>query len=306
MTKSRFLLSVTNDDNDFQIEQVNTARQAASRTGVELEILCARDDGVLQSQQLLSRIQSAGVSRPHAILFEPAGSTVLPQVAGAAAAAGIGWALLSRDAEYLNELRSVYHVPAFVVTPDHLEIGRIQGRQLAALLPAGGLVLYIQGPSHSVAARQRHAGMLETKPENAQLRVLKARWTESSAHKAVTSWLQLSTSRATDFIAVCAQDDSMALGARKAFEQCTQELRASWLKIPFLGIDGMPKTGQAWVRDGLLTATIFSPPTAGIAVELMARSMERGTMPPVRTLTEPRSIPAIEELARKARAALAK
>ena len=94
----------------------------------------------------------------------------------------------------------------------------------------------------------------------------------------------------------------MALGARKAFEQCTQELRASWLTIPFLGIDGMPKTGQAWVRDGLLTATIFSPPTAGIAIELMARSMARGTMPPVRTLTEPKSIPAIEELARKARA----
>ena len=302
MTKSHFLLSVTNEDNDFQIEQVKAARQVASKADVELEVLSARDDGILQSQQLLHRIQSAPVSRPNAVLFEPAGSTVLPQVANAAAAAGIGWALLSRDAEYLNELRSVYHVPAFVVSPDHLEIGRIQGRQLAALLPAGGLVLYIEGPSQSLSAKQRHAGLLETKPENAQLRILKAHWTESSSHKAVSSWLQLSTSRATDFKAVCAQDDSMALGARKAFEQCTQELRASWLKIPFLGIDGMPKTGQAWVRDGLLTATIFSPPTAGIAIELMARSMERGTMPPVRTLTEPKSIPAIEELARKARA----
>jgi ABC-type sugar transport system substrate-binding protein len=305
MTKSRFLLSVTNEDNDFQIEQVNTARQAASRAGVELEVLYARDDGILQSQQLLHRIHSAAVSRPNAILFEPAGSTVLPQVASAAAAAGIGWALLSRDADYLDQLRSLYHVPAFVVSPDHLEIGRIQGRQLAALLPAGGLVLCIQGPSHSLAAQQRHAGLLETKAGNAQLRILKAHWTESSSHKAVSSWLQLSTSRATDFKAVCAQDDSMALGARKAFEHCTQDLHASWQKIPFLGVDGMPTTGQAWVRGGLLTATVFSPPTAGIAIELMARSMKHGTMPPVRTLTEPKSIPALEELARKARAASA-
>ena len=93
----------------------------------------------------------------------------------------------------------------------------------------------------------------------------------------------------------------MALGDRKAFEGCTHELHESWLRIPFLGIDGMPETGQVWIREGLLTATVFNPPTAGIAIELMARFMERGTMPPVCTLTEARSIPAIEELARKAR-----
>ena len=305
MTKLRFLLSVTNDDNDFQIEQVTTARQAASKAGVDLEILCARDDGILQSQQLLNRIQSAADLRPNAILFEPAGSTALPQVARAAATVGIGWALLSRNAEYLNELRQTFHVPAFVVTPNHEEIGRIQGRQLAALLPAGGLVLCIQGPSQSLAAKQRHVGLLETKPENIQLRVLRAHWTESSAHKAITSWLCLSTSRAAEIAAVCAQDDSIAIGARKAFQQCTHELRKSWLKIPFLGIDGMPKTGQAWVRDGLLTATVFSPPTAGTAIELMARFMQQGIMPPVCTVTEPRSIPALDDLAQRARAASA-
>jgi len=306
MPKPRFLLSVTNDDNDFQIEQVKTARHAASKAGVEIEIVCARDDGILQSQQLLDRIQSPVDLRPNAILFEPAGSTALPQVARAAAAAGIGWAVLSRNAEYLNELRSIYHVPAFVVTPDHEKIGQIQGRQLAALLPGGGMVLYIQGPSQSLAAKQRYAGILETKPENIQLRVLKAHWTESSAHKAVTSWLCLSTSRAAELRAVCAQDDSMAIGARKAFEQSISELRESWHKIPFLGIDGLPNTGQTWVRSGLLTATVFSPPTAGIAIELMARFMGSGTMPPVCTVTEPKSIPDIEELARRARTASAK
>ena len=98
----------------------------------------------------------------------------------------------------------------------------------------------------------------------------------------------------------------MAIGARKALEESPHELDKLWTQIPFLGIDGMPATGQAWVRGGLLTATIFSPPTAGIAIELMVRFIERGTMPPICTVTEARSIPAIEELARKVREASAR
>ncbi|SPE40509.1 Monosaccharide ABC transporter substrate-binding protein, CUT2 family [Candidatus Sulfotelmatobacter sp. SbA7] len=303
MLKPRLLLSVTNDNNDFQIEQVKGARQAAARLGADLDIVYAQDDGIIQSQQLLNRIQSAAETRPNVIIFEPAGSTTLPQVARAAAAEGIGWVVLSRDAEYIVELRSAFHIPAFVVTADHEEIGRIQGRQLAALLPRGGIVLVIQGPSRSKAASLRHAGLLATKPENIQLRAVKAHWTEASAQKVVCSWLALSTSRGTDLAAVCAQDDSMAMGARKAFEQSGHELRQSWLQIPFLGCDGMPETGQEWVRRGLLTATVLSPPTAPVAIDLIARFLHHGSMPPPRTLTETKSIPDIETLGSKARAA---
>ncbi|MGA2857369.1 MAG: substrate-binding domain-containing protein [Candidatus Sulfotelmatobacter sp.] len=302
MSKPRFLLSVLNDSNDFQIEQVNGARQAAARFGLDLEIVYAQDDGILQSQQLLKPIQSAAEPRPNVIILEPAGSTALPHVARAAAAQGIGWIVLSREAEYIMELRSAFHVPAFVVTPDHEEIGRIQGRQLAALLPRGGIVLTIQGPVHSTAAKLRYAGLLETKPENIQLRGVKGHWTEASAQKAVHSWLDLSTSRGTDIAAVCAQDDSMAIGARKAFENSAHQLRQSWLQIPFLGCDGLPHSGQEWVRRGLLTATVFSPPTAPLAIDLIARFLRDGTMPPPRTLTEARSIPDIETLSSKGRA----
>ena len=303
MTKPRLLLSVTNHNNDFQIEQVKSATQAAARVGADLEIVYAQDDGIIQSQQLLNRIQSSTETRPNVIIFEPAGSTALPHVARAAAAAGIGCVVLSRDAEYILELRSAFNVVAFVVAADHEEIGRVQGRQLAALLPRGGIVLTIQGPSQSMAASLRHAGLLATKPENIQLRVVKAHWTGTSAQKGVRSWLALSTSRGTDIAAVCAQDDSMAIGARKAFDESVHELRQSWRQIPFLGCDGMPDTGQEWVRRGLLAATVLSPPTAPVAIDLIAQFLQHGTMPPPRTLTETRSIPDIETLNRKARAA---
>ena len=300
MKTLRFLLSLTNDDNDYQIEQSLAAQQAARKLGIELQIVHAANDGIVQSQQLLNSIQSSTMPRPDAILFEPAGSTTLPQVARAAAAASIGWVVLNREAEYIAELRRTYHVPVFATTSDHEEVGRLQGRQLTALMPGGGSVLYIQGPTENSAAKQRHYGLLETKPETVQLRVLKAQWTEASAYKAVGSWLKLSTARDMQIDAVCAQDDSMALGARKAIEECPHLQRENWLKVPFLGCDGLPKTGQEWVRRNLLTATVFIPPNADQAIEMMVRSIETGVQPPERTFTPVTSIPPIEALAERA------
>jgi ribose transport system substrate-binding protein len=301
MTKLRFLLSLTNDDNDYQIEQTSAAHQAARKLGVELQIVYAGNDGIVQSQQLLASIHSTNAPRPDAIIFEPAGSTAHPQVARAAAVAGIGVALLNSNADYISELRRHCQVPVFAITSNHEEIGRIQGRQVGALLPAGGMVLYIQGPSDSSAAKQRYTGFLETKPENVQLRALKAHWTEASAHKTVSSFLCLSTSRQAKIEAVCAQDDSMAMGARKAFEECS-ELRKEWQKMAFLGCDGLPKTGQEWVRSNLLTATIFIPPNANQAIEMMVKSIASGVLAPERTFTIAKSIPAFEALTQSARA----
>src|SRR6267143_1414709 len=120
MKKLRFLISLTTDDNDYQIEQAQAAENL----------------------------------RPDAIIFEPVGGTALPQVARAAVSAGIGWAVLNRDASYIPELRKLSSTPVFVVTSDHVEIGRIQGRQLTALLPKGGGLLYIQGPTENSAAKE--------------------------------------------------------------------------------------------------------------------------------------------------------
>ena len=304
MKKLRFLLSLTNDDNDYQIEQTSAARHAARKLGIELDIVYARNEGIVQSQQLLASIQSSTVPRSDAIIFEPAGSTAHPQVARAAAAAGIGVVLLNHDADYIAELRRLFHVPAFSITSNHEEIGRMQGQQLGAVLPGGGIVLYIHGPAESAAAKHRYTGLLETKADNIQLRVLKAQWTEASSYKAVSSWLRLSTSRQAQIQAVCAQDDSMAMGARKAIEECT-ELREQFQKIPFLGCDGLPRTGQEWVHRKQLTATIVIPTNADLAIEVMAKSIATGTLPPESKFTTAKSFPALEVLTQQSRRARA-
>jgi ABC-type sugar transport system substrate-binding protein len=297
--KLRFLVSLTTSDNDYQIEQAQSAEGSAAKCGVELQVIYADNDAITQSTQLLKAIQAEESHRPDAIVFEPAGGTALPQVARAAAAAGIGWAVLNRDASYVSELRKTSSAPVFVVTSDHLEVGRIQGRQIAALMPHGGGVLCIQGPGENSAAKDRTTGMQETKPANAHLTLLRAQWTEQSAQKAVRSWLKLSTSRKAAIDLIAGQDDSMAIGARKAFEELPDETeKERWLSLPFLGCDGLPKTGQAWLKSGLLTGTIFIPPNAGQAIEMLTDALKRGKQPPERVLTAPVSIPGLDELKR--------
>jgi ABC-type sugar transport system substrate-binding protein len=299
MKKLNVLVALTTDDNDYQVEQAAAAEDSARRNGVELKILYADNDAIRQSQQLLQVIQSAAV-KPDAIVFEPAGSTSLPQVARAAASAGIAWVILNREAEYIAELRRAYKVAVFAITSDHRAIGKIQGQQMAALLPGGGWVLYIQGPSGSDAAQQRTEGMQQVKPTNIQVRMLRAQWTEGSAHQAVSAWLKLSTSRELRVDAIVAQDDSMAMGAKKAFQEILDsELRKRWLAVPFTGCDGLPKTGQTWVRSGQLAATVIVPPNTGMAIEMLAKAAQSGTLPPEKTYTDTRSFPSLEELQAK-------
>jgi ribose transport system substrate-binding protein len=300
MKKLRFLISLHNRENDFQVAQAQCAEETARKLGVDAQITSAEDDAVNQSTQLLNAIQSKKEARPDAIVLEPVGGTALPQVATAANAAGIGWAVLNRKPDYLAELRRRGTAPMFAVSADHEEIGRIQGRQIAALLPGGGSVLYIEGPSRSSSAQKRTAGMLETKPPHIKVAMLKANWTSESATRAVSSWLSLSTSRSTPIDLIAAQDDAMALGACESLKRITNDQeRLRWLSLPVIGCDGQPATGQVWVRERRLTATIYLSPLTGLAMEMAFEAIRNRTQPPENSSTTPVSIPPLDTLIRR-------
>lgn len=298
MKRLSFLVSLTNDENDYQQEQAAAAERAARRLGVEVKIIHADNDALAQSQQLLHYVQDSSVAHPDAILFEPAGGTAFPQVARAAAAAGIGWVVLNHEVDYILELRRAFKVPLLAISSDHQEIGKIQGKQFAALLPNGGSILYIEGPANSTAAKERTKGMNLTKPANIQVKSMRANWTDDSAFRTVSSWLRLRTSQESHIDLVGAQDDSMAMGARKAFGELPPAERARWLKIPFTGCDGMPKTGQAWVRNGTLAATIFIRPNTDLAIEMLVDALRNGAQLPEQRMIDPESVPSLEDLAK--------
>jgi ribose transport system substrate-binding protein len=293
MNCQNVVIALTTRDNDYQAEQSASAAEVASRLGVKINVLYADNNAVDQCQQLVKVIQDKA-QRPDAILVEPVG-TPMYQVAKAAVVAGIGWGILNREADYIPELRRTAPVPVFAVSPDQEEVGRIQGKQLAALASEGN-ILYIEGPSASSAANLRTKGMLSTKPSKVEMKVLKGDWSERSAHQAVTSWLSLSTSSQLHIRAVVCQNDAMAMGAREAFASLPEAARERWLNTPFMGCDGVTKTGQEWVRSGKLRATVVIPPMAGLALEMLVKAASTRSMPAERTLCAPRSFPAIEEM----------
>lgn len=304
MKQLNFVIALITSDNDYQQEQARAAEEAAHRLNVNFHIVYAESDAITQSQQLLKFIQSPPGLRPDAIVFEAVSATGLPHVARAAVDAGIAWGVMNCNPDYITELRNHSRVPVCAITSDHEEIGRIQGRQFEAMLPGGGSVLYVQGPSHSPAAQQRTFGVHETKPTNIDIKMIRGNWTEASGYQAVSAWLRLSTSHNSVVDIIGSQNDAMAIGARKAFEELTTgEERERWLRLPYTGCDGVPKTGQAWVQKGLLTATVVVPPNTDVAVKALAESIDRGSQPPARIVTELRSFPPLEKLPKKKPAA---
>lgn len=237
----------------------------------------ARATKSLQSQQLLKIIQSNSISHPDGIIFEPVGGTALPQVAKAAAAAGIAWVVLNRDADYLSDLRRAYTVPIFAVSSDHEEIGRLQGRQLAALLPNGGSALLIQGPSESMAARQRTTGMYETKPVGIQVKLMKGHWTEASAYRRSVPGSSSRLRNRRRSTSLLRKMMPWQWPPERRFRKAVTAPPAPvFWRLPILASTDCPQ--------GLLTATIIVPTNTGLAIDMLARAVQTGTLAPRRLL----------------------
>jgi ribose transport system substrate-binding protein len=298
MKRIRLLVSLMTRENDYQVEQSASAQQSATSLGIDAQIIFADNDAITQGTQILKIIQADPATRPDAIICEPVGGPCLPQVARAAVQAGIPWVLLNREAEYIAELRrSAPRLPIFSIGSDQKEVGRIQGLQLAALVRNGGGVLHIQGPSENSTAKDRTTGMQATLPPHVPVTTLRGQWTEDSAQRSVDSWLRLNTSQKTTISAIAGQNDAMAMGARKAFSLMDNTTdRDRWLRLPYVGCDGVTKTGQSWVRSGMLAATVVIPPTAGRAISIMHQALLTDLRPPERTFTTPESFPPIAQL----------
>ena len=156
MNKLKVVVSLITDDNDYQLEQAASAQAAALQLGANVQIIYSGNDAVQQTQQILTFIQDPS-KRPDAILAEPVG-TGMAQIAKAAVGAGIAWAIINTDVDYITQLRQHALVPVFSVVSDHEAIGKIQGQQIGAFLGEQGCVLYIEGPSVRDVAKAPHQG----------------------------------------------------------------------------------------------------------------------------------------------------
>jgi len=203
----------------------------------------------------------------------------LDRVVREAAAAGIHFVFLNAVEDDLDAVRREFPAVSVVtICPDEVETGRVQGRQMRALVPAGRRVLYIQGNPRSLASRERTTGMQEATAGAAFEVVLAGGdWSPAFAGRTVREWLRFAVGGQRPFDLVCCQNDHMAGGALEALAAAAAESgKAEVARIPVAGCDGAPEIGQKMVREGRLVATVVLPRVAGPAVEKVAALLARG------------------------------
>lgn len=291
--KPRVLVSLLSEKQEFQKLQAETARATGERLGIDVEVAWAESNPVTQLHQLYDALRAPEGSRPAALVIEPAAVAGLEAAARAAVAAGVGWVLLGDRADVLERLQQ--ESPGKLVCTlgtDNEGIGRLQARIYRALLPRGGRMVHVEGPSFSAAAIHRRKLMQEGLAGSGIeiVKVLTGDWSTASAERAATFWLRLGAKAAAPDL-VAAQNDQMAEGVRQA----VTALRPDWTGVAYVGVDGLPDGGQRLVREKVLAATIVTPPPTGPAVELVARALRGEQVPPF-SLMAPRALPAVEEL----------
>lgn len=277
------------------------ARATAERAGLELETYFANGQTTTQVKQIYDCIHGKAAARTCAIVVMPARDNGLNRVSHDAVRAGLGWICLHRQMDCLNDLRREFpEIPISTVTPDQVEIGRIQGRQFRALLPRGGRMLYVQGNAQSSPARMRLEGMREAiAGSNIEAPdVIDGNWIPTDAERMVSGWLRMVMSGKSQLDLIGCQNDLMATGAQKALETVGAYLnRPDLAGIRLTGCDGLPDFGQKMVNEGKLAATIIIPSSGAPALELIAAAMDHGKLPPATVTLSSASYPSETVLA---------
>jgi ABC-type sugar transport system substrate-binding protein len=209
----------------------------------------------------------------------------------------VAWSLPQLNLQYPSVL-------AACVTPDEIEIGRLQGRQIRALLPDGGTVLYVQGDTMTSAAMDRTTGMEEIIRGDARYRIGKVdgKWNAESAKTAVLDWLNVVRSDDTLRLdLVCSQSEMMIPGIQAALSSGANESVGSRLRQALLiCCNGLPASKRE-VDKGILAATIEIPLRIPPAIRLVGEYWNMGKLPPEPELKlQPTSYPPLDALANRA------
>ncbi len=224
----RIALALVDETNTFQQLLKADAEASARRAGLEVETLFT-GESLAEHIGALRRLIVSPERRPRALLVMAVRDHGLDKVVREAAAAGVHFVFLNAVEDDLDAVRREFPaVCVSTVCPDEVETGRVQGRQMRALVPAGRRVLYIQGSPRSLASRQRTAGMQEA-TQGAPFEVVLAGgdWNPAFAGRTVREWLRFAVSGRRPFDLVCCQNDHLAGGALEALAAAAAGVEAA-------------------------------------------------------------------------------
>jgi ABC-type sugar transport system substrate-binding protein len=298
MRRSSIALFLRSLDNDYQQRLRDDALAVAGWLGFTVKVMAAQNDSAKQCAQIAEVLRGTDVGDLAAVLVSAVRDDVLDDLAHAAGKVGVGWVLLNREAPYLEVLRNQFPtLPVFGVTPDQSEIGRIQAKQVKALLPHGGTILCVTGPAKTSSSQRRLEGLKAELSSLYAVVTLEADWTSEGARLGVERWLGLDGAADRLPGLVCAQNDEMALGARQALRDAASRWnQPAVAELPITGCDGSPALGQRLVRQKRLWATVALPSAAGPALEWLARWNDGADRPPVHVMLPVSSFPELSAL----------
>jgi ribose transport system substrate-binding protein len=226
--------------------QMNADVKQAAEKYPELNVIFkdAQNDTLKQQAQVEEFI-SAGVDL---IIVSPKEAAPLTPVIAQAFDKGIPVIVLDR--RVLGDKYTCF------IGADNKKIGAAAGKWIVNKLGGKGKVVELKGLMTTIPGQDRHSGFVQgIKDANGIEVIFEAdmKWLEPNARKEMESAL----ARFPQIDLVYAHNDPGAHGAYLAAQAAGREKG-----IIFVGIDGLAQEGQAYVKQGLMSAT-FEYPTGG-------------------------------------------
>ncbi len=225
--------------------QMNADVKKAAEQYPDIEVVFkdAQNDTLKQRAQVEEFVNS-GVSL---LIVSPKEAAPLTPPIAAAYKKGIPVIVLDRKV-----LGSDY---TMFIGADNKQIGLAAGKWIVDRLGGKGKIVELKGLMTSTPGQDRYSGFRQGIKGSALKVVFEAdmKWLEPDARKEMESALAVHS----DINLVYAHNDPGAHGAYLAAKAAGREK-----SVMFVGIDGLPQEGQAYVKQGLLEAS-FEYPTGG-------------------------------------------
>ncbi|HZF36043.1 MAG TPA: substrate-binding domain-containing protein [Candidatus Angelobacter sp.] len=228
--------------------QFNAAMKREAEKYPEVELIIS--DGQDRTEKQVADVENFITQQVDVLLISPKESAGLTGVVEKAIDAKIPVIVLDRnvDTDRYNQF----------IGGDNVVIGKAAGEYAVKLLggsgKAAGNVVEIWGGMGTQPAHDRHDGFHEFTDKEPGIKNLldkqSADWKQQKAYDVMATALK--ANEKIDL--VYGHNDPMAYGAYLAAKDAGREK-----EMKFLGVDGIPNEGVAWVNKGELTATFLYP-----------------------------------------------
>ncbi len=251
----RIGVSIARVDDNFMTYVRNGLEAAAKQENVQIQFEDAQGDVVRQ----LNQVEGFLSQKVDAVIVLPVDTAATASMTRAAVEA-------KTPLVYVNRHPDERVLPKGVVTvaSNDIEAGQLQMRYLAEKLGGKGSLAIIMGDLAQNATHDRTEGVKQVLKDYPEIKIVEqqsAEWQRNKGMDLTSNWLLAGT----QFDAIVANNDEMAIGAAMALQQAGKAKG----EIAIVGIDGLPD-GLAAIKRGMLLASVFQDPKAQASVAVQS------------------------------------